>query len=325
MRNSLETRVGMFLAIATLAIFVTLEMVGGFSAIRKGMRVTALFNTVQELKIGDPVKMAGVNIGRVEGIGFEGNKVKVTLKIKPDAAVRTDSKAVIRFAGLMGQNFVSIDFGTPTAPLVDPTTVSVLSTAEQPDLGAMLARLDAVAGGIENLTKSFTGVDINTLLGPLTAFIKESREPLGITFSNLMTISTKVAQGDGTVGKLLNDEAFYTAAYATVTNMQSAGSDIKLALGDATKLMRDVSEGKGSIGKLITDESMYRETTNSLVNLREILEKVNKGGGTFGMLVNDPSLFKNANLTLQKVDKATESLEDQGILTVMGIAIGRLF
>jgi len=325
MRNTLETRVGMFLALAILAAFVTLEMVGGFDTFRKGMRVEALFNTVQELKVGDPVKMAGVNIGRVEAIGFEGNKVKVTLKIKPSAAVRTDSKAVIRFAGLMGQNFVSLDFGTPTAPLVDPTTVSSLTTDEQPDLGEMLARLNSVAKGIDRLTASFTGVDINTLLGPLTAFIKESREPLGITFSNLMTISTTVAQGKGTVGRLLNDDSFYNAAYTTVTNLQTAGTDMKLALGDAMKLVHDVSEGKGSIGKLVTDDAMYRETTNSLVNLREILEKVNKGGGTFGMLVNDPSLFKNANLTLQKVDKATESLEDQGVLTVMGIAIGRLF
>lgn len=325
MRNSLETRVGMFLALVTVAIFVTLEMVGGLGAFRKGMRVNALFNTAQELKIGDPVKMAGVNVGSVEAIGFDGNKVKVTLKIKQEAAVRTDSKAIIRFAGLMGQSFVSIDFGTPTAPLVDPTTVSTLATEEQPDIGTMLARLDSVASGIKKLTDSFTGIDLNSLLGPLTAFIKDSREPLAITFTNLMAISTKVRDGEGTVGKLISDDAFYNAAYATVTNMQSAGSDIKLALGDATKLMRDVSEGKGSIGKLITDESMYRETTNSLVNLREILEKVNKGGGTFGMLVNDPSLFKNANLTLQKVDKATESLEDQGVLTVMGIAIGRLF
>ena len=140
MRNTLETRVGMFLALATIAIFVTLEMVGTLDYFRKGMQVTALFNTVQELKVGDPVKMAGVNIGRVQDIGFEGNKVKVTLKIKTTAAVRTDSKAVIRFAGLMGQNFVLLDFGTPSAPLVDPTTVSVLSTDEQPDLGAMIAR-----------------------------------------------------------------------------------------------------------------------------------------------------------------------------------------
>ena len=36
-------------------------------------------------------------------------------------------------------------------------------------------------------------------------------------------------------------------------------------------------------------------------------------------------LIKNANLTLQKLDKATESLEDQGPLSVIGILINPLF
>jgi phospholipid/cholesterol/gamma-HCH transport system substrate-binding protein len=44
-----------------------------------------------------------------------------------------------------------------------------------------------------------------------------------------------------------------------------------------------------------------------------------------GRLVNDESLFKNAKLTLQKLDKATESLEDQGPLSVLGMAVGTLF
>ena len=323
MRNSLETRVGLFLALGVLAAFITIEMVGGIDFFKKGIRVSALFNTAQELKRGDPVKMAGVNIGRVDDIRFDGAKVKVTLKISPEAGVRTDSKAVIRFAGLMGQNFVALDFGTPTAPRVDDG--STLETFEQPDLGTMLARLDTVAGGIQNLTKSFPGEKINDLLAVATDFLQKSRDPLTMTFSNLQTVSSQIAAGEGTVGKLIKDDSFYNSAYATVTNLQSAGSDIKVALSDASQLIRDVSAGKGTVGKLITQDDIYREATNSLSTLHEILDKLNKGGGTLGLLVNDPSLFKNANLTLQKVDKATESLEDQGILTVMGIAIGKLF
>ena len=36
-------------------------------------------------------------------------------------------------------------------------------------------------------------------------------------------------------------------------------------------------------------------------------------------------LIDNAKATLQKVEKATESLEDQGPLSVIGLAVGRLF
>ena len=82
MRNTLETRLGMFAALALIAAFFILETVGGFDVFKRGYRISALFNSVQELTAGAPVKMAGVPIGRVEDIGFavlpqEGTIVRV--------------------------------------------------------------------------------------------------------------------------------------------------------------------------------------------------------------------------------------------------------
>ena len=62
-----------------------------------------------------------------------------------------------------------------------------------------------------------------------------------------------------------------------------------------------------------------------MVNLKEILEKMNRGQGTVGKLINEDSFYKNAKLTLQKVEKATEGLEDQGPLSVLGIMVNSLF
>jgi phospholipid/cholesterol/gamma-HCH transport system substrate-binding protein len=62
-----------------------------------------------------------------------------------------------------------------------------------------------------------------------------------------------------------------------------------------------------------------------MTNLREILQKMNRGEGSVGKLINDDSLFKNAKLSLQKLEKATEGLEDQGPLSVLGIAVNSLF
>src|ERR1051325_3982905 len=124
MRNSLETRIGIFVALIALAAVVILEMVGGVRFTR-GYHLKALFNQVQELKVGDHVKMAGVEIGRVEKIGIDhtNNKVVVLMKLRRDAAVRTDSKATVQFAGLLGQNYVSIDFGSPGAEELDRKSV----------------------------------------------------------------------------------------------------------------------------------------------------------------------------------------------------------
>jgi phospholipid/cholesterol/gamma-HCH transport system substrate-binding protein len=62
-----------------------------------------------------------------------------------------------------------------------------------------------------------------------------------------------------------------------------------------------------------------------MTNLKEILQKVNRGDGSVGKLVNDQEFYKNAKMTLQKLDKATEGLEDQGPLSVLGIIVNNLF
>ena len=67
MKNTLETRLGIFFALALIAAFLIMEMIGSFDFFKRGIRVHARFNTVQELKEGDPVKMAGVQVGRPQG------------------------------------------------------------------------------------------------------------------------------------------------------------------------------------------------------------------------------------------------------------------
>ena len=90
MRNSLETRLGIFVALAVIAAVLILETVGGVERFRRGYRVNGLFNNIQELKVGDRVKMAGVEIGRVQSLALTNNKVLVTMKIV--AARRNDVK-----------------------------------------------------------------------------------------------------------------------------------------------------------------------------------------------------------------------------------------
>jgi phospholipid/cholesterol/gamma-HCH transport system substrate-binding protein len=316
MKNSLETKLGIFVILAIFAAIFIIEMLGGMDFFHSGYHVSALFNTVQELKAGDSVKMAGVEIGRVETIALADQKVKVTLKLHPDAVVKTDSKAIIKFTGLMGQNFVALDFGSPDAPrAVDG---AVLETEEQPDLSAIMDKLDKAAAGIQRLGDSFSGDKIDNLLGPLTDFIKQNSSHLGGAISNIEDITGQIASGQGTVGKLIYTDSLYNSALVTVTNLQDAVTEVR-------QVVNGVSNGQGTLGKLVTDETLYNSTTASMTNLNQILLKINQGQGTVGKLVNDQEFYKNAKLSLQKLDKAADGLEDQGPISVVGMMMNQLF
>jgi phospholipid/cholesterol/gamma-HCH transport system substrate-binding protein len=323
MRNSLETRVGIFVAVIAVAAVLIIEILGGIERLGSGHRVYAMFSTVQELKMGDRVKMAGVEVGRVEEIQLTNNAVRVTMHLVRQAQVKTDSIATIKFAGLLGQNFVHVSFGSADAPLADSTTY--LTTEDQPDLSQIMKKLDSVTTGVENLTRSFSGDEIGNLIGPITDFIKQNTEPLSLTIANISEITGKISAGEGTVGELIYDDALYLSATATLTDLQKAVSDVQVSIADARGLMANVDKGEGTVGLLLRDEALYNETTASMTNLREILEKVNQGQGSAGLFVNEQDFYNNAKLTLQKVEKSVESLEDTGPLSVLGIAVGSLF
>jgi len=325
MKNTLETRLGIFVALAVIAAVLILEIIGGPDRFQPGYHLFALFNGVSDLKEGDRVKMAGVDVGRVEKITLDetNNKVRVTLRLHKGVEVKTDSKASIKFTGLMGQNFVSLDFGSARAPALKPN--QPIETEETHDVAEMMQKLNKVADNVQNLTKSFTGEKIDTLLGPFVNFMKENREPLTAMIANLKAVSSQIASGNGTVGKLIYDPTLYNSALTTVSNLQDTANKIDLTVADARKIVAEVNAGQGTVGKLLHDETLYREATGSMTNLREILQKVNQGQGSVGKLVNDQEFYRNAKLSLQKLDKATEGLEDQGPLSVLGIAVSKLF
>jgi phospholipid/cholesterol/gamma-HCH transport system substrate-binding protein len=315
MKNSLETRLGIFVVFVIIATVVIVETLNGWQFFHHGYHVSTYFETVQDLKMGDPVKMAGVPIGHVEKIGLENTKVHVTMVLNADAPVKTDSAATIKFTGLMGQNFVAVDFGSESAPqAIDGT---VLASTEQPDLNAVMGKLNDAAAGIQNAMRGFTGDTINNLLGPLTDLIKQNSGHLTASIGNIQDITAQIASGQGTIGKLIYQQSLYNTAMGTVSNLQGAVVSAQL-------LLNSVTNGQGTIGKLMTDETLYNATASSMTNLNQILIKINQGNGTVGKLVNDEEFYKNAQLSLQKLDKAADGLEDQGPLTILGTLVGTL-
>ncbi len=324
MKNSLETKLGVFVVLAAFAAWAIMETLGGMELMHGGYRVNAQFDTVQDLKVGSAVKMGGVEIGKVEKVALDeaNNKVTVTMKLHPDSIVKTDCKASVRFTGLMGQNYVSISFGAPGGSKV--VDGAMLTTEEQPDINAVMAKLDQAASGIANLGQSFSGDKIDNLLGPLTDFMKQNGGHIGDAISNIDNITGQIASGQGTVGRLIYTNELYNSALDTVTNLQDAVVEVRSAVTDARSIIIGITNGQGTIGKLVTDDTLYTATTASMTNLNQILLKINQGQGTVGKLINDQEVYKNAKLTLQKLDKAADGLEDTGPLSVIGTTLNAL-
>ena len=275
MKESIESKLGLFFALAVVLVLLILEYLGSFGFLERGFHLHGLFKNVQDLKIGDSVKMAGVHVGRVQNIVLTNGAADVTMNLNRDADVRTDSTATISFTGLMSQNYVAIDFGSPDAPKIEDG--AVLKSVDEPDLGQIFAKLNNVATGVENLTRSFSGEKIDTFLGPLTDMIKDNRTNFTATMANIKTTTDRIVSGQGTIGKLVNEDTLYISAQGVISNLQGMGDyvhnvslDAHTLLTNANGVVSDARGGKGTVGKLLTDDTLYVAAAGTMTNLHSI-------------------------------------------------------
>jgi phospholipid/cholesterol/gamma-HCH transport system substrate-binding protein len=101
--------------------------------------------------------------------------------------------------------------------------------------------------------------------------------------------------------------------------------DAHTLLASANDVIAQVKSGQGALGRIIYDEGLYRQITGTMTNVYEITDKINHGDGTVSQLINTNSMMKDVKLSLQKLDKATESLEDTGPLSILGTMVNSLF
>ncbi len=121
-----------FLGFAALLFLATqttdLEEYAGDS----GYRVTARFDDVAGLKVRAPVTMAGVNIGRVESIVFDNERLDaiVTLRINPKFNhIPDDSDASILTAGLLGSKYIGMGPGGSDTWLANNSEIHMTQSA----------------------------------------------------------------------------------------------------------------------------------------------------------------------------------------------------
>jgi phospholipid/cholesterol/gamma-HCH transport system substrate-binding protein len=117
-----------------------------------GYIVYADFPSVAGLKVGDPVEIAGVKIGRVEAMGLADDRARLQLRIQDDVKIQEDAIASVRSRGLIGDKFVLITPGASNK--IIPPGGRIRETESPPDIVDLIGK---IVGG--DLTSKSTKKD----------------------------------------------------------------------------------------------------------------------------------------------------------------------
>jgi phospholipid/cholesterol/gamma-HCH transport system substrate-binding protein len=110
--------------------------------------IYADFADASPLIVGNEVKLGGVRVGQVRSIRVRDGRARVALRLDPAALpVHRDARVTIRPVSLLGERYVALDRGTPTAPaLQDGGVIPVANTGRSVDLDQVLDAVDKPTG-----------------------------------------------------------------------------------------------------------------------------------------------------------------------------------
>lgn len=279
-----QLRVGIFVlfGLAILA-FLILNATGEFNPFEKKMRLRARFAAADGLREGAEVQLAGVNIGKVEKVNLlppgspENARVEAVMQISQNLdgrpigeRIKTDSTAQLVAVSLLANDkLINITPGTENGGAVTENAV----------------------------LESTTSMSINQLTQTGNDLLKQI-DKLAIPTNEILN---KANRGEGTLGRIINDESLYNNLDATV-------GETKLTLAKLQNTIDRINRGEGSAGKLLNDPELYNNLNKSVLQLEAISRDLRNGKGTAGKFLNDEALYNDARAAINDLRVSTTKI-----------------
>jgi len=277
-----------------LTAFLILNSSGNFNPFERKMRLKARFMTADGLHPGADVQLAGVSIGKVEEVKFlppdepEGQRIEATLTVgkefqgKPiTELIRSDSNAQLFATSVLGNDkIINITPGGSKGAPIEENALLHTTT----DIS--MNQLTGTANDLLN--------QINKLAQPMNEIL------------------AKANRGEGTLGRVINDESLYKSLDAAV--VETKGTMTRLQ----TTIDR-INSGQGSAGKLINDPELYESLNRTMARLDAISQDLKAGRGSAGKFINDDALYNETREAVAQLkvsaDKISSIADDVKSLT----------
>jgi len=262
-----QLRVGIFVFAALLILgFLILNSTGDFNPFEKKLRLKARFVSADGLHPAAEVQLAGVTVGKVEDVKFlppdtpSDERIEATLAVQQDfdnrpitEYIRSDSTAQLVATSVLGnEKMINI---TPGSAQASPITENAV-------------------------LESSTPVSINQLTATGNDLLKQINK-LAVPMNEILN---KANRGEGTLGRIVNDESLYRNLDSTVAETRDTMNRLQITLDK-------VNRGQGSAGKLLNDPALYNSLNKTVQQLEAISTDIRAGRGSAGKFVSDDALY----------------------------------
>jgi phospholipid/cholesterol/gamma-HCH transport system substrate-binding protein len=248
------------------------------------------FPNVSGLKRASPVRVSGVNVGRVERIEFvEFGKVHVLASLPPKIRPKLDAGAKIVSVTLVGDYAIDFDPGKSGQLLPEGRTILGSQDLGLTGLATSLGeRADSILLGARSIVNERTGEQLRSTLTALEGTLKAAQRTMQI-YGNpdqgptaeltrtMVTFRQLSARLDSTLIALRTDtlSAHLTAMTAALTSTS----------GRLDTLLAGMNRGQGTLGKFVTDSGLYYDIRELSQGMKKLLDELAKNPGKIPVTV----------------------------------------
>ncbi|MEO8778983.1 MAG: outer membrane lipid asymmetry maintenance protein MlaD [Rhodanobacter sp.] len=267
-RSSYAVGTGLFIVLGFAALAYLATQTSSVANIHQGDSYTidAQFTNIGQLKERAPVKIAGVRVGQVQSIGLSPSHDAAEVKLSIDKRydhIPQDSVATIFTSGLLGDQYVGIDYGTATQMVAAGGTLA--RTKSSQPLEEMLSKFFGAGGVVDNVggsyavTADFTNVGTLSvgapvkMAGVVIGSVKSVRvDPVKLNAHVTLAIDKRYNQIPDDSAAAVFTSGLIGSQYVAI---QPGGSPDVLKNGDEMVLTQSAMQLEDLIGKFLVNGS----------------------------------------------------------------------
>lgn len=235
-------RVVAFITVCFIFMFALVTVFGQFRFDSR-TTYTALFSNVSGLKGGNFVRIAGVEVGKVENMTLKKDgTVTVVFNVDRNLTLTEGTRAAVRYENLIGDRYLALEDG--------PGSTRKLSAGQAIPLARTSPALDvdALIGGFRPLFRALDPEQVNALSGELLQVFQGQGATISSVLSQTSALTSTLAGRDQLIGDVIANLNTVLDTFAAQDDQFGEGLDkLSELVQGLSDRKQDIANGVGYI------------------------------------------------------------------------------
>lgn len=324
--RQLQFRVGLFVLVAMLLIAVLVFQFGEFQGFnRRHYQLVAHFESAPGVIPGSPVRLSGLNIGRVSAAALDPERggVLLTLLIEDRYRLRSDALPMLQ-QSLLGDTIIEFNPGVSPVELDRNTLLTGRPAFDLTTLAQrMEQQLNVTMTSFEATSREWqlVGRNVNSLVETNRGSLRDVVQRTVVSLDEFTRTMQTAARAFDNTNRVIGDPQTVENLQKALAGLPVLVNDTRLTIGAMRQTMTSINGNLKNLEGVTqplaqSTKSIVTRLDSSLANLealtgelRQVAEVANRNDGSLRRFLTDPSLYDNLESSTQSLSILLRNLQ----------------